>query len=80
MGGLALEGGGGWWVVVVVDVLWSLLRERCWRDAHVKVLGARKSRTGCCVLRGIVRAHAREHNAMDDIFSLYCTIAIAQGE
>jgi hypothetical protein len=68
MGVFAFAGGGGW-CVVCDDVLCN---REVWRDAH-RVLGARKSCTGCCRLRGIFRANDRVHRITEDMvfFLLY---------
>ena len=63
IGASALGGGGG-----CVDVLWR--RRRHGRGARVRVLGARKSRAGYCVLRGIERASKRVHIIEDDMFTV----------
>jgi hypothetical protein len=47
-------------------VLWN---REVWRDAHtVVMLGARKSRAGYWMLRGIDRANERVHVIAEDMF------------
>jgi len=61
IGAFALGGGGGW-----CDVLW------CRREV-LMVLGARKSYTGCWMVRGVLRANTRMHKTAEDMVLSYCT-------